>query len=60
MSQILEEMCYNKLDNLLARNIRARSGRSGFNIATEQAKAKDVSLMTVIKEPTGFYYFIWI
>jgi hypothetical protein len=60
MSQILKEMCYNKLDNLLARNIRAISGRSGFNIATEQDEAKDVSLMTVIKEPTGFYYFIWI
>jgi len=36
------------------------SGKNGFNKATEQAKAKDVNLMTVIKEPTGFYYFTWI
>jgi len=60
MNQILKEMCYNKTDNLLARNIREISGRSCFNTAIELAKAKDVNLMTVIKEPTGFYYFTWI
>jgi hypothetical protein len=41
MNQILKEMCYSKPDNLLARNIRAISGRSGFNTTTEQANAKD-------------------
>jgi hypothetical protein len=52
-------MRYNKPGKILARNIRAISGRSGFNTTTEQAKSKDVNLMTVIKEPTGFYFFTW-
>jgi hypothetical protein len=60
MNQILKEMCNNKTDNLLARNFREASGRSAFNTATEQATAEDINLMTVIKEPTGFYYFTWI
>jgi hypothetical protein len=60
MSQILKKMCYSKPDNFLTRIIREISGRSGFNIATEQAKPKHANLMTAIKEPKEFYYFTWI
>jgi hypothetical protein len=56
MNQIIKEMCYNKRDNnLFAKNIKEISGKSSCNTITEQAKAKDVSLMTVIKKPKGFY-----
>jgi len=57
MIQILKEMCYTKLDKFTCQDIRAISGRRGYNTATEQAKAKDVNMMTVIKEPTEFDYF---
>jgi hypothetical protein len=69
MCQILKEVCYNKTDNLPETSERYLEGAvliqqpSRLKIKNKNWNViKDVNLMTVIKEPTGFYYFtrIWL